>query len=436
MANIQDIAIALKQIESDLAKCARCGMCLAACPVYSETGREADAARGKLALVDGLAEKVFDSARGVSDRLDRCLLCGSCAAICPNGVNASEIFLKARMAISSAAQLPSIQKYALKKLMADPAVFDRAMKWGRRLQKVAAKKERPVLGTSSFRLSSANPRRRHFIPPAPSAFLKSMDMETSPNPSSGPRVLFFIGCLIDKFFPRIADATVAVFHYHHMNVVIPTSQGCCGIPSASAGDGDTMIQLIRHHLTLFADYDFDVVVTACATCTHVIKNIWPQMVKNESEDLHSGAMEIAAKTRDISQFLVSHIQNTEPRPEGKGDIRRVTYHDPCHLKKSLGVHTQPRALITANSSYRLVEMDKPDRCCGMGGSFNLSHYDLSGKIGNRKIEAITATHCRTVATGCPACMMQLADLLSKSGRDITIKHPIEIYAEVIQINGS
>jgi hypothetical protein len=37
-----------------------------------------------------------------------------------------------------------------------------------------------------------------------------------------------------------------------------------------------------------------------------------------------------------------------------------------------------------------------------------------------------------VATGCPACMLQLFDMLSKSGENIDVKHPVEIYAEVLR----
>lgn len=187
-----------------------------------------------------------------------------------------------------------------------------------------------------FQVFIFKPLSASLYPPAPTAFQEGIASKTKATPSPGPTVLFFIGCLIDTFFPRIADAAMAVFHYHRINVVIPKPQGCCGMPSASAGDGDTMKQLIRHHLAIFSRHDFDVVVTACATCTHVIKNIWPQMTKNESEDIYSRAMDIAAKTQDISQFIESHTRTKGAPGNHDRDIRTVTYHDPCHLKKVSG----------------------------------------------------------------------------------------------------
>jgi glycolate oxidase iron-sulfur subunit len=77
-------------------------------------------------------------------------------------------------------------------------------------------------------------------------------------------------------------------------------------------------------------------------------------------------------------------------------------------------------------------MTNADSCCGMGGSFNLQYYETSCNIGRRKLENIIATGCSIVATGCPACMMQITDMVSHSGNNIAVKHPIELYAESLK----
>jgi glycolate oxidase iron-sulfur subunit len=68
----------------------------------------------------------------------------------------------------------------------------------------------------------------------------------------------------------------------------------------------------------------------------------------------------------------------------------------------------------------------------MGGSFNLQHYDLSSQIGRLKQENIRATGSSIAATGCPACMLQISEALSKAGDPIAVKHPVEIYADAIK----
>ena len=74
-------------------------------------------------------------------------------------------------------------------------------------------------------------------------------------------------------------------------------------------------------------------------------------------------------------------------------------------------------------------MQEADRCCGCGGSFTLFHYDLSKQIGQRKRDNIVKSGASLVSTGCPACMMQISDMLSQNGDNIRVKHPVEIYAE-------
>ena len=86
-------------------------------------------------------------------------------------------------------------------------------------------------------------------------------------------------------------------------------------------------------------------------------------------------------------------------------------------------------MLQANPGYHLKEMTQADACCGMGGSFNLQYYEISSEIGKKKRENIKASGCDVVATGCPACMLQISDVLSRSNDRIAVRHPIQIYAE-------
>ena len=140
--------------------------------------------------------------------------------------------------------------------------------------------------------------------------------------------------------------------------------------------------------------------------------------------------DLAARTLDISQFLVDKVGVTAAVPGAEDGKIAITYHDPCHLKKSLGVAAQPRGLIQANPAYVLKEMPESDWCCGCGGSFNLQHYETSAAIGKRKRDNIAKSQARVVATGCPACMLQITDMLSQAGMRVAVKHTVEIYADM------
>ncbi len=431
MSGITELAKKIQALDEQLATCSRCGMCQALCPLFSQTGQESDVARGKLALLDGLKEEMFKDPNGVMDRLNRCLLCGSCEAGCSCEVNILEIFFKARIILTGYKGLPLTKKIILRQILSRPAAFDKAIKTAAKYQSLFIKAVNGSQDTSCARFFAPVPSTRHFKPLAGKPFHELQPfINTSPG-KSDIKVAFFPGCLIDKIFPNIADAVVKVLEYHGVGIFMPKGQGCCGIPAISSGDIKTFNGLVDHNIKLFETGEFDYLVTACATCTFTIKKVWPMMFENSSREVQKSLMVIAEKTIDISDFLVSFVGISHSESI-MGNAETITYHDPCHLKKSLGIYHEPRTLIRANPSCSFSEMKEPDRCCGMGGSFNLKYYEMSSDIGEKKRDHIIASKSTTVVTSCPACMMQIADILSKHNDPVAVKHVIELYYESIK----
>ena len=431
MAGIKALARLVKELEDQLVVCMRCGMCQAVCPLFAETGREADVARGKLALLDGLARELFADPQGVAQRLHRCLLCGSCAANCPSGVKVLEIFIKARAILAGYMGLSPLKKVIFRGILGRPKFFHQFLAWGAKFQGIFIRPVDDLLGSSCSRFLSPLLGGRHFKPLAATPWRQRMpSLNTAPG-ASNLKVAFFVGCLIDKIYPQVADAVLTTLKHHGVGVYVAPDQACCGIPALSGGDPDTFYKLLRHNLARFASEPFDYLVTACATCTATLKQMWPLMGQELSQEDQARIAALAEKTLDISQFLTDQVG---PAPgSGAPDAARVslTYHDPCHLKKSLGVAAQPRALIKANSGYELKEMAEADWCCGCGGSFNLQEYEISRAIGRRKRNNIAKSQCSVVATGCPACMLQITDMLSQAGDAVQVKHVVEIYAAAL-----
>jgi len=422
----------MKALERQLAQCSRCGTCHSVCPVYGVTQTESDVARGKLMLLNGLMRAFFDRPAGVAEKLNQCLLCGSCAAACPRGVNTVEIFLTARIIIAGYKRFSPVKRAFFRKVLANPALFDRLAEHGVRWQNLFLNQNHPGSGESCAKILSPPLSSRNIVPLAPAPFHSKSSVITKTG--SGPKVALFVGCLIDKFYPHVADAMVRVLKHYGANVTIPAHQGCCGIPALSSGDHIAFGEMVTGHLPLFDPAGYDYLVTGCATCTATIITLWPAFFNarfvSASENEASMARRISEKTLDIHAFLVN-IMGVRPagdKPSGP-QAPVLTYHDPCHLRKTLGVFSEPRILISGSPAYRFVEMPDAQSCCGMGGSFNLSHYDLSLKIGEKKAAAIEAVNAAVAATGCPACMMQLTDMMARRGKNIRVAHAVEIHAE-------
>jgi len=473
----------LKTLDQDVSRCSRCGMCQAVCPVYRLTGHEKDTARGKLALIDGLMQEMFSDADGTAKRLNHCLLCGSCAAGCPMNIDILGVFLKARAIVEGFRGLPWWKRFLFRWLVAHPGRFDRLLARAARYQSLALKKKPVPMDGSCNRLAASRLSDRHVVPLASVPFhdmkrKSAFSPESVPGPSPVPltggrgiRAAFFVGCLLDKVFPETARTIVDVLETNGVQVIVPDGQGCCGMPVLAGGDRDAFSRLMADHLVRFDPDQFDYLVTGCATCTAAIKKLWPEMTSDHEEQVRSAVERIADKTHDISAFMVNILgvaddilsdasivpatptdANTITAPvspviseAGKTtavhdaqaayaapdpDRMVVTWHDPCHLAKTLGIRREPRMLIKANPTYAFREMPDPDLCCGMGGSFNLQYYETSTAIGLKKIDAIRASGASVVATGCPACMIQLADMLARAKLPVTVRHVIDIFADI------
>ena len=426
MADLHQLARMFEELDDQLVSCMRCGMCQAVCPVFAQTGRETDVTRGKLALLTGLAQEMLHNAAEVNDKLNRCLLCGTCQANCPSGVKIMDIFLRARAIMTGYFGLSRTKKALFRGMLVNPRLFNALTGMGATFQGLFTKKVDDMLGSSCARFTAPFVGDRHFKALASTPLHRRVPELDTPAGTSGIRVAFFTGCVIDKVFPEIGEAALDVLQQKGVGVFLPAGQACCGIPALSSGDRRSFDSLVAINVQRFMSRDFDYLLTACATCTSTIKELWPPMFEGNAA-LGAAAKELAGRVMDISQFVVDVLGVEGPQT---ANGKKVTYHDPCHLKNGLGVTSQPRTVLKA-AGCAITEMREAGSCCGCGGSFNLAHYDLSKKIGSRKADNIIDSGADTLATSCPACMLHITDLLSQRKAGIAVKHVIELYAASI-----
>jgi len=427
MSDVNSLLRMLGELDDQLVTCMRCGMCQAVCPVFAQTGREADVTRGKLALLDGLAKEMIHDPKGVNERLERCLLCGSCEANCPSGVKITDIFLKARAIMTGYFGLSPAKKAIFRGMLAHPKLFKQVLSIGRKFQPLFTKPVDDMLGASCARFKAPVIGDRRFKGLAKKSLRDSYPRLDTPRVNGGLKIAFFPGCLAENIYTNVAQAVITIAEKLKIGLYMPDGQACCGIPAISNGDREDFDAMVRLNVKAFGDGDFDYLVTPCATCTSTIKKVWPSMYGGADR---VAMLNLSDKAMDISAFLID-VAKVSPLETPAMGSTPVTYHDPCHLKNSLHVTAQPRALIGASKGYKLVEMAEAGTCCGSGGSFNLKHYGLSKEIGMRKAQNVEDSGAKIAATSCPACMLQMTDMLRRKA-GVTVRHVAELYAESLR----
>jgi glycolate oxidase iron-sulfur subunit len=417
----------LKRVEQELKKCVKCGACRAHCPAFAALQREPAVARGKVAVAQHLLKGDITLDDQTYAVMSKCLLCGSCVEKCPNEVPTDEIVITAREALAQKRGLTTFHK-----AVAQVIKNRKMMSFGAFAAAILGPLFfRKVPQTSGLRLRFPLPfvgNKRHIPQIARKPFLTRHPEVIAGEPGK-PRIVFFVGCMINFVYTEIGEATLALFRHLGCTVIIPKDQQCCGLPGMSGGDLDTVRGLAEKNLGALEKYEADYVMTACATCGGALHKFYPALIGKRHPELAERIKAIAGKTVDAAQLLQK--LGLHPEETGAGDPLKITYHDPCHLR-TRAITRQPRELLRGAPGVELAEMEGADKCCGLGGTFNVYHYDTSMKINEGKSIAIEKTGAEAVVTGCPGCMMQLADGLKQRGARTRVMHTLEVLARSLR----
>jgi glycolate oxidase iron-sulfur subunit len=77
----------------------------------------------------------------------------------------------------------------------------------------------------------------------------------------------------------------------------------------------------------------------------------------------------------------------------------------------------------------LIEMKESSLCCGSAGIYNINRPDMANDLGDRKALHVAETGADQVITSNPGCHMQLRTSLIRNGREMPVRHIVEILDE-------
>ena len=414
-------------VDAELYRCRRCSDCKAHCPVYGEKLTERYTARGKMMMIQALARGELEPTESVREAIDNCLLCTGCVNRCGTHIRADKLIMMARHVFAKQQGTPLLKKMIGAALSQPNALLEAEARIGTRVMPVLFKKA-PAGSGLLRRFPMPVVDGKQYVPELASRPFRAAYKANLP--PGDKNIMFFTGCMINYAMTSIAESLVRVMTALDIRVVVPQAQQCCGMPMAAGGDFDSALARARENLeALNGDCT---IVTACASCGHMLRESYLDICGDDPA-LRGQLRSMAERTMDVTEYLYRHV--------GMDRVRRVlacptgltaAYHDPCHLRKAQHITEEPRELIAAATGARPRELHSPDACCGLGGTYALTHMQVSKQVQAKKIADIHSTDAETLLTACPGCILQLEDGLRRwPGRPKRALHVVEAMAAAL-----
>ncbi len=402
-------------------RCVHCGLCTSTCPTFTELGDENDGPRGRIQLMQLVAEGQSDLTGRVQRHLELCLDCRACETACPSGVRYGRMIEPFRLAVQEGDKR-----------------FEKRFDWFRelillRLFPYADRMRRlltPVRLAQQLGLFSAA-RRLGLLKLIPGRLGRMVSLLPPPE-RSGPklprflpsigrkraRVAFFVGCIADVMFRRTHWATLRVLQHNGCDVFVPPGQGCCGAIHFHAGDNRGARAMADQNLVAFELDRYDAIVVNHAGCGAMMKEYglhWQDGLQPHRE-------KFSAKVMDVHEFLDA----LGPIPPAGRIEATATYHDACHLGHAQSITEPPRRLLGMIPGLQLVDLPETEICCGSAGTYNLLEGEMSDRLARRKLENILSTGAEIVLAANAGCLLQIQREVRENGHPVKVMHPMDL----------
>ncbi len=191
----------------------------------------------------------------------------------------------------------------------------------------------------------------------------------------------YLGCAYQSN-PSQVQTIVSVLEKVGLDPLV-TDEVCCSYIVGATGFAEEFESAQARFRQVYGPYLEGEILTVCPTCTATLRD------------------EYGLKARHALVAVAEKLEAMEPEPLKM----RVTYHDPCHLGRMLGVIEEPRRILKA-LGIELVEMQHHgifSTCCGGGGGVLDVDRNLAIEVAKNRVRDAVAVGVQTIVTACPTC---------------------------------
>ncbi len=422
----QRSAMAHDPMFKEALQCIRCASCLNVCPIFRLVGGHVF---GKVytGAIGTILTAWYEGLKQSEDIQGLCIMCGACKEVCPGKIDLPNLIMEVRRRVVRNEGMPLIQK-SIYQVVNNRKLFHGML----RAASVAGKPFSKGGFIRHLPLFLADLTDGRSLPAIAAKPLRDTIKKIEQPKGLQEKAVFYAGCLIDFAYPEMGEALVKILNKAGVEVLFPENQTCCGAPARYSGAYEVAAQNGLDNINALLAVEADYVVSACPTCTVALNEEFISTFKSLKQYQHvERAEQLAAKVVDFSTLVKKLVDAGRLSLKEGQELGKITYHDSCHLKRTLRADQAPRELLQ-KTGYAISEMFECDVCCGMGGSYSVKLPEMSAPILQRKLKNIKATGAPVVAMDCPGCVMQIRGGMDQDGAGVQVRHTAELLAEQLK----
>ena len=211
--------------------------------------------------------------------------------------------------------------------------------------------------------------------------------------------VYFIGCTSNYRQKSLRDSTLRFLKKSGIDFTL-IDEHCCTSPMIRTGQLSIVDEYMKYNIDQIKNAGATKVITSCAGCYKTLTKDFERFGNELSLEVYH-SLELVKKLLDEKKIVFKSEYN-----------KTVTYHDPCHLGRHMGIYELPREIYKQIPGLNLVEMKRNRNfawCCGAGGGVKIGYPDWALEISKERLEEAKETGATIITSTCPFCKTNLTD---------------------------
>jgi L-lactate dehydrogenase complex protein LldE len=220
------------------------------------------------------------------------------------------------------------------------------------------------------------------------------------------RVGLFVPCYVDAFEPEVGIATLELLERFGLDAEAAATEA-----------------LFVKNFT-----GFDYVVAPSGSCVHQVRAHLTAIPQTPE------VIAVRERTFELVEFL-HDILKVEELPWAAFP-HKISYHSNCNALRGIGharaseinapFYSKPLDLLAKVKGIEVVEIARPDECCGFGGTFSVFEPAVSAKMGYDKVSDHARAGAAYVVSADSSCMMHQKGCAERLGVPLKFIHIAQV----------